>query len=198
MGVTSGKVHGSAAARVAPVTAARGVVPFGVLEDNFEFGQQVILKQGAGDGEHKGWFGALSLGGSGANIYRENIENGYQRVIRIGDIIATESGNMSGPTQEGVNYRIASCHHVPECSPLGFDPGCSRIVLVPIVIPVNVNPGNHTFDVKVVGFGAFLLDAFVGNGNENQVSGAFIQYVSQQETETDGPDFGLFGSELYE
>lgn len=198
MGFNIAKVEGNAAAHIAPVTAARGVVPFGVIEDDFEFGEEITLKEGAGDGQHKGWFGALSLGGNGACVYRNNIENGYQGVIKIGDIIWTESGNMSGPTQQGVNWRISACHHVPECSPADFEKGCPRIVIVPIVIPEEVNPAGHTFTVQVIGFGAFLLDAYVGSGNENEVKGAFIQYVSQQETGTDGPDFGLYGSELYE
>lgn len=197
MGFNSGKVKGGAAARIAPVTAAHGVVPFGVMEDDFDFGQEIVLKEGAGDGQHKGWFGALSLGGNGACVYRNNINNGYQGVIKIGDIIPTESGNMSGPTQQGVNGRISACHHVPECSPAGFAKDCPRIIIVPIVNAYEVNPGGHTFSVKVVGFGAFLLNEYVGSGNDNQVKGAFIQYVSQQET-GDGPDFGLYGSELYE
>lgn len=198
MGFDMAKVKGNAAAHIAPVTAARGIVPFGVIEDDFEFGEEITLKEGAGDGRQRGWFGALSLGGKGACVYRNNIENGYQGVIKIGDIVSTESGNMSGPTQQAVNFRISACHHVPECSPSDFEKDCPRIVIVPIVKSEDVNPAGHTFTVQVVGFGAFLLDAYVGSGNENEVKGAFIQYVSQQETGTDGPDFGLYGSELYE
>lgn len=197
LGIGSGKVKGSAGACIAPVTAARGVAPFGVLEDDFEFGQFVVLKEGAGDGQHKGWFGALGLGGNGASTYRDNIENGYPGVIRIGDIISTESGDMSGPTQQGVNSRISACHHLPQCTASHFDNSCPRIVIVPIVRLEDVNPGGHTFSVKVVGFGAFLLHAYVGSGNENEVKGAFIQYVSEQETAMDGPDYGLYGSELF-
>lgn len=197
-GFETGNVNASAAARVAPVTGARGVAPFGVIEDDFEFGQIIILKEGAGDPRHKGWFGALQLDVHGACHYRENIIDGHDGIIKIGDVISTEAGNMSGPTQEGVNQRILACHHVPQCTPACFEPGCPRIIIVPIVNLVDVNPAGHTFTVRVVGFGAFLLSGYVGSGNENEVAGAFIRYVSPQEIDSSGEDFGLYGSELYE
>lgn len=198
MGFNTGEVKGSAAARIAPVTAARGVKPFGVVEDNFTFGQEIILKEGAGDELQKGWFGALSLGDNGASTYRDNIDSGYQGLVKIGDIISTEAGDMSGPTKQGVNVIISSCHHIPECTRSNFQKDCPRIILVPIINVVSQNPADHTFTVRVVGFGAFFLEQYIGNGNDNEVKGAFIQYVSEQESETDGPDFGLYGSELYE
>ncbi|MGI5922037.1 MAG: Tad domain-containing protein [Syntrophomonadaceae bacterium] len=198
MGMERSNVTARARANIAPVTSVFGAAPFGVIEDDFTYGEVIVLKEGAGDGQHKGWFGALSLGGTGANRYRTNIENGYNGEIKINDIIPTESGNMSGPTREGIEERINACHHVPQCTFNSFDKDCSRILLIPIVVINQINPGGHIASVKVVGFGAFLVDSYVGNGKDNEVKGSFIRYVIPDKNSSQGPDFGLYGSQLCE
>lgn len=198
MGMEKSDVNARARASIAPVTAVRGAAPFGVIEDSFEFGEEIVLKEGAGDGQHKGWFGALRLGGNGASVYRDNIKNGYAGEINVDDVIETESGNMSGPTGDGVNYRIDQCHHVPECTFDSFNKDCSRILLVPIVVVNEINPGGHVKSVKVVGFGAFFVDGHVGSGQDNEVKGSFIRYVIPDKNSSQGTDFGLYGSQLVE
>lgn len=46
------------------VSAKGGIRPFGVESFDFEYGDPVVLKEGAGDGYH-GNYGAIALGGSG-------------------------------------------------------------------------------------------------------------------------------------
>ncbi|MDD3269409.1 MAG: pilus assembly protein TadG-related protein [Syntrophomonadaceae bacterium] len=198
LGFTSKIVAVSAKARIAPISSTGGVVPFGVIEGNFTFGQEITLKEGAGDQEYNGWFGALSLGGSGAHIYRDNIKYGYPEEISIGDIIDIEAGNMSGPTRAGVEYRLNQCEHIPQCSINSYVEGCPRILIVPIVNIEELNESGHPFTVKVKGFGAFLVEEYTGNGNDNQVRGAFIQYVIPGKPSSDAGDFGLYGVQLIE
>ncbi|MEN6324927.1 MAG: Tad domain-containing protein [Syntrophomonas sp.] len=198
MGITTSNVNARARASIAPVTAVVGTAPVGVIEDSFNYGEEIILKEGAGDGLHKGWFGALSLGGTGADVYSTNIEAGYNQEIKVNDIINTETGNMSEPTKKGIEYRINECHHVPECTFDSFNRNCSRILLVPIVVINEITDGGHINSVKVVGFGAFFVNSYVGQGNDNEVKGSFIRYVIPDKNSSQGADFGLYGSQLCE
>lgn len=198
LGINRKNVEVRSKARIAPISSTGGVVPFGVIEDGFTFGEVITLKEGAGGPDHKGWFGALSLGGTGAHIYRDNIKYGYPEEISIGDIISIETGDMSGPTKVGVEYRIDQCPHTPRCSISSFVEGCPRILIVPIINIETFNESGHPFTVKVKGFGAFLAEEYTGNGNENLVRGAFIQYVIPGKPSSDAGDFGLYGVQLIE
>lgn len=96
-------VAAEAAAEVGAVAGCSGVIPVGVPWQDFELGQTVILKMDAHSGQNfQGNFGALALGGSGANNYRSNLKYGYQGVLRIGDRVYTEPGNMAG--RPGMEY----------------------------------------------------------------------------------------------
>lgn len=198
LGFNDGQVHSSARARIKPIAAISGIEPFGVLEGDYSFGQEVILKEGAGEQLYPGWFGALSLGGYGASIYEENIKQGYSGEIKIGDVIEIEAGNMSQPTRKGINYRLNSCHHVPYCQINQFVQGCPRILIVPIVNIEEMNDAGHPSSVRVVAFGAFLADSYVGSGNENRVKGSFVRYVAHGKTGEYNHDYGLYSSELCE
>lgn len=138
-----GRVEARAAAKVAPISSATGIVPFGVLEDNFEFGEIVTLKEAAGENEYAGWFGALRLTGNGAQDYKNHIINGYDGQVSIGDIIELEYGGMSGPTEEGIEHRIEQCDHSPGCTVNSFQEGCSRVLMVPIVNIQAINNGGR-------------------------------------------------------
>lgn len=186
-----------AQAGIVPISGVTGIVPFGVLEQELTFGQIIILKEGGGDGT-SGWFGALRLGGNGANVYRNNIKFNYQGALKIGDVIPVEPGNMSGPTSVGIAYRINQCDHVPGCSIDSYVEGCSRICIVPIVNIESQSSGGHVFTVKIVAFAAFFVADYVGHGNDNEVQGAFIEYVIPGETVSNAGDYGLYGAKLIE
>lgn len=198
LGFEHSDINFSATARVAPITAVSGLAPFGVLENNFTFGEDVILKQGAANNYFKGWFGCLRLGGPGADIYRDNIKFGFQGNIRVGDIIPVEDGNDCGPTRTGVEYCVAQCHHSPKCTADSFVEGCRKIVLIPIIRIHSINEGGAVSQVKVVSFAAFLIQDYVGTGNENAVKGCFIQYHISGTPGEGVPDYGLYGVTLCE
>lgn len=198
LGFNQGEVGVHAAARVGPLGSGTGCVPLGVIKEDFQFGQQYTLKEGAGDGQHKGWFGCLELGGSGANVYRDNIKFGYDGEIEVGDIIDVKHGNNSGPTSQGISYRINQCDHTPQCSISHFEKSCPRVMLVPIVVPEEVNPGGAVQTVRVVGFGAFLVDKVPGSGKENEVTGYFIRMVTTGAIDPNAENVGVYGVELFE
>ncbi len=65
------------------------------------YGQMIALKVDPGNQHSPGNFGALALAGGGAENYRTAIENGG--VCVSGTSIPVETGNMPGPTRQGVD-----------------------------------------------------------------------------------------------
>lgn len=194
LGKETGRVNAQAKAKVAPVKSMNGAVPFSVQDQNLNYGQEYVLKVGAGqwhDDPHS-WFGALDYtgGGGGANEYREMVIEGYSGKIAVGDIIEIESGNMSGPTVQGVEERISSCNHFPKCTWDNYEPDCRRVIYIPVVKLIDER------HVQVVGFGAFFLKAVEGHGNENNVIGYFVRDVISAEIDDGLGEYGLQGIKL--
>jgi len=53
-----------------------------------------------------GNFQLIELGGSGANIVRQNLAGGYEGCINLGGTVTTKTGNNTGPTAQGLNTRF--------------------------------------------------------------------------------------------
>ncbi|MDP5274492.1 Tad domain-containing protein [Chengkuizengella axinellae] len=174
-GVTSIDVPVDAKAEIKPIGSITGIVPLGIDEQELEFEKEYILKVGAGsdlagsDDSNfgNGFFGALDLGGRGASNYEENLREGYDGVVEIGDILETKTGNMAQPTLRPIEERINNCDFtLTRFSEIPRD--CSRIVLVPVYRPYN-QTGNQLKEVEVVGFAYFYL-AYVGTVDESDDS----------------------------
>ena len=199
-GITNQKVTASATAQVGSISAYVGVAPFGVVKQDFIYGEQYLLKYGphSNPGRYHGNFGALALGGKGANHYRENIKHGHQARLAVGDWVDTEPGNIAGPTAEGVKYRVDECQHYPKCTWDKFVPGCSRLVVVPVIRTLEEAHGRDS--VEIVGFAAFFLEGTIGGGNngkgsDSAVVGRFLRTVLPGEL-GDAGDYGLKGYKL--
>ncbi|HWR44655.1 Tad domain-containing protein [Sporomusa sp.] len=190
LGLNAVDVRAEAAAVIRPTSGVIGVVPFGVVWQEFIYGQTYALKVGAGDG-YAGNYDALALGGTGSRNYTDNIKLGYDAKLSVGQWVSTETGNMSGGTSEGVNYRI------------GLDPyatfntveiGSPRIVIVPLIESITNDTGRH--DVKIVGFAGFFLEGVAGSGKDNLVSGKFMQTVVAGESSGTATDYGVYSAAL--
>lgn len=79
-----------------------------------QYGLQLALKIGSSENRiSAGWFQALALpnadgsASSGGSTYRDNIGNCNTNVFQIGDVIPTETGDMVGPTAQGVGDLVA-------------------------------------------------------------------------------------------
>ena len=192
-GFAEAPIGAEAVARVAPVTGVRGVVPLGVEWDDFIYGEQYTLKHGGGDGI-TGNYGALALGGTGASRYLVNLQEGYQGWLRVGDLVPTEPGNISGNTAVGVTSRLDGCLHSPACTHDNYQPDCPRVVIVPVIF--GLREGRHPVDV--VGFASFFLETVGGSGNESYVTGRFLQMVVEGESDQDQGDYGLRAGKLAE
>ena len=130
----------------------------------------------------------MSLSGSGAKDYLYDIQNGYQSPLKVGDIVDTKPGNISGPTTQGVNYRIQKD---PAATFETVQPGSPRIIVIPIVI--GDPQGRDT--VEIAGVAASILEGVGGSGTENYVVGKFMREVLGGEIGV-GTDFGAYGARL--
>jgi hypothetical protein len=68
-----------------------------------------VLKKSAPGGNSPvgpGNFQLIRLGGSGANIVRNNLAGGYSGCATTGDSVETQTGNEAGPTAQGLNTRF--------------------------------------------------------------------------------------------
>jgi Flp pilus assembly protein TadG len=202
LGIESGTVSVRSSAAVCGLTSYQGAAPLAVPNQSFDYNTLYKLKQGANDPDGSplgpGTYGALSLGGPGADNYENNLKYGYDSILKVGDLIETETGNMSNPTRRAINYRIDLCHHAPQCTPGNYDPGCPRILIIPVYEPTVFNDGQIK-TIRIVGFAAFLVDAVVpGQGNDNEIYGYFLKMAVEGDTSSNQVDYGLMGVKLIE
>lgn len=167
-----------------------GIVPFGISEasvNNLSPGSLFVLKYGpqaltAAElaslnlpvNTLHGNFGALALGGSGANNYSDNIKFGSSVKVSVGDTISTEPGVMSGPTDKAVEYRVGLDQNVTY---LTVQDGSARIIVLPIIDPGIGDISGRT-NVTVKGFAAFFLEDFTGQGTNGYVTGRFREKLT--------------------
>ncbi len=195
LGQNWGEVSARAVAMVAPLGSAIGVAPFGVEEHQLKDGVRYVLKQPAGTYESplgSGNYGALSIGGSGASRYEENLRDGYKGVLRVGDRLATETGNMSGPTKRALDIRIDSCPDGLNCSVESFSRNCKHLLVVPIFKKINGSI-KQIKEVEIVGFAPFHVDKVEGNGNESTVYGYFVPNLGVGSPDPTLGDYGFRG-----
>ncbi|MGE5605094.1 MAG: pilus assembly protein TadG-related protein [Bacteroidota bacterium] len=185
IGIDNSTVSATATAGGNTVISITGVVPLGVVRQQFEFNKPYTLKYGGGEG-YNGNYGALALGGSGGSNYRSNLMYGYKNKIRLGDIVTAEPGNMAGPTSQGVNYRIS----LDNSSISNLAPNSPRVVIVPVIDRL-VGDGSNA-SAMVVSFAAFYLESTDGNGG---VTGSFLNWAVSGEV-GEGPSFGVVSPTL--
>lgn len=189
-GITTADVNARAAAVIKPLSATTGVVPFGVVKQDFIYGQTYSLKVAAGDG-YTGNYDALALGGTGSQNYTDNVKYGYDAKLSVGQWVVTETGNMSGGTTEGVKYRL---NLDPTTTFETVDKGSPRVIIIPVIESIATDTGRH--DVKIVGFAGFFLEAVGGAGKENYVTGKFMQVVRAGEISDTATNYGVYGAAL--
>ncbi|MGE5398024.1 MAG: pilus assembly protein TadG-related protein [Chitinophagales bacterium] len=185
IGFNSKILEATAEANLSTVGGASGVVPLGVEQQDFIYGDTYTLKEGGGDG-HTGNYGALALGGNGASVYLKNLKYGYSGMLKVGQSVNTEPGNMRGPTDSGAYYRI---HQDPTATFDDVQTGSPRIVVLPVMETMDVNGRKP---VTIVGFAVFFLER-CGDG---EITGEFMQMGVSSSIPGSGPDFGAYNLRL--
>ena len=191
-GLDSIDVERSASAQLMAVSGLRGAVPLsiekGVMDSAVASGNyHMTLKFGGGSGTN-GAYGVLDLDGNkggGAKDYKDRLINGYDGIVSVGSQVPTENGNMSGPTEKGVQARYNACTHYTSsggCSPTRYEKGCPRIMFVPVVTYTSKH------EVQVNGFAPFLISSYTGHGNECFVYGDYLPgYSTEGEADPSAP-----------
>jgi len=173
-GANTTDVGANSTAMVGSPQQYNNIVPFGVLEDDWSPGHEYTLKWPHGN---TGNFGALALGGNGANNYRKNIREGYHGNLEVGDKVDTEPGNMRGPTLQGTNDRI---DNYPDYTFNSFsaltiyeggkykliESSDSQFVMCPLINEVP----NGRKEVTILAFVPFIITSVSGS----EVKGTFI------------------------
>ncbi len=191
-GNNSQDVFATAKARVENISALSGCRPIAVVKQTFIYGNIYTLKEGAGDG-YSGNYAAISLGGSGGSVYENNLLNGYDGTIRVGDKIPTETGVIAKKTSDSIATLISRCTHTPPCTHTYYNKNCSRIIFIPVVDTLYVNGKKH---IEVLGFATFFLEGAINSGGHTDIIGRFITYHAEGETSTEVNDYGTYGIRL--
>lgn len=209
-GITEEQISVSARAVLAPPEGLFGAVPLSIQEQEQDFvkGQKYVLKYGGrsdnsdlyldDDQNNKvkksevesgtsGWYGALDLTGTGAKSYQEDLANGYQGTLRVGQILNVKHGNMSGPTSEAITSRLNSDESDPKNTIDSYESDAPQIVYIPIVKIIS-EKGNAIQEVQIVGFAAFFIEGVAGNGNDSEVTGWFIKTLVSNQISAKIPD----------
>jgi Flp pilus assembly protein TadG len=174
-GVNSANVSATATAIVGRPQIFAGIVPWGVVADDWVPGDEYTLK--SGPPSHGGNFGALRIGGNGANNYKDNIINGVDVPLQVGDWIDTEPGNMTGPTNKGTETRIYdqadntlnSFDYLTEPNTGGYkltNSKDSQFVICPLISALPHGAGS----VEILAFIPFIITGYSGS----EVYGTFL------------------------
>ena len=191
LGMTDAAVNVAARAGVQQNGAnGRGLIPLGLScpQGNcsgYIVGTTYSMKQNQSQTSLSGNWGALALGASGANQYRQNLAFGYTGAI--GTSVNSETGNIVGPTGQAVAERIAAGVMVDSTiaaglAPLGIAPAYDpRLVVVPMVDFSASGKGGKT-TVPIVQFAQMgLLGA---SSNNNTVNAVYLGTTTPSQTAT--------------
>lgn len=189
LGFNQETVNALSIVKIAPLTAFKGVRPLVVVDQVFEYNKLYVLKEDAGDGE-SGNYGVVALGGNGASIYRDNLLNGYSKILRVGDELYTETGNISNTTRQCIQELINSD---PYSTYTNFNKNSSRLIIIPIVNTLDLSGKKP---IKVVGFAAFFLEGLAGNGGHTEIVGRFVRYIADGDCSDYQTDYGVKGIKL--
>ncbi|SFE96587.1 pilus assembly protein TadG-related protein [Alteribacillus iranensis] len=185
-GIEMVDVRSDATAELGVISETTGAVPFGIRETTtLNYGETYSLKVDSGDATG-GNFGILALEGPGARVYEETLREGFQETLRVGDVVRTQTGNISGPTRDGVNYRMND-----NCGM--YDRDCDRIVTVVVFRPIG-NQTNYR-EVEVRGFAYFYLLEQMDR-KDDSVRGKFIKWVGSGAVTGGAADRGAYSARL--
>lgn len=177
-------VNGQATARIAPVSEVSGLLPLGINETRLPLasGTEYMIKGGPHD--ESPWTGIIGFENSNnADDYRDWAQTGYAANVSYSDIINKAPGNKSGPTQQGIQFRISSC--LNGCTWNNYEPDCQKVVLVPIYRDLGAN-------VQVVGFASMFLERIDGSGLDNRIWARYVPTTVSAAT-----DDAIINSYLY-
>lgn len=147
------------------------------------------LKGGANTTSGGGDFGALAIEATGADTFRETVAEGTVGSYVIGNQVLPQTGNMTGPTTQGLGDRLLE-PPPPGCpsndrsdvlrtlpdGTVAVNEACAespRIIIIPVVNQIN-NPNPST----ILGFAFMFVTQVSGSGGNTQVWGEYVTFTS--------------------
>lgn len=174
--------------KLGPIGRVRsGIRPLVIESQPLSYGDTVALKLNALE-NYRGNFGAVGLGGTGADNYRNNLLYGYSGSIEIGDTIYTEPGNMVSVITPLRNY-LSSDYSTFD----NYSRSSARLWVIPIVDSLQVS---GTEPVTVVGFAEFFIEDIGVQSGLTNIEGRFIRFSGGGVVDENAPDYGLYGIKL--
>lgn len=192
IGVPQVSLGVSGAAEVGAPESDTGLIPLGVAQQDFRYGQEYLLRAGPGTDSgtyQEGNYGFLSLSGNGEDDDLTDLENGYQEPIGLGEQIDTKPGNMSSLNQ-ALSERMAADTGATFETVASSSP---RLLRLPVVAgdPRGRSP------VTVVGFAAFFLEGLQPDqGGNVDLIGRFIQETINSQVAIGLNQGGLWAEQL--
>ena len=162
-GDNSTNVRATATAMVGSSTEYKGCVPWYAVEGEWEAGEPYDL--------YLSKSGSVSFNGesTGGDLYRDNIANGYDGILKIGDTIECLNGFKTGPTIQGTESRVGPVDLLDDFDDItdpsgdGFklSDGDSQLVMIPIVSYEPVAK-NKTVPMSIIGFAPLIITFYDG------------------------------------
>jgi hypothetical protein len=165
-------------------------------------GLQLVLKNNTQNKIAPGMYNAWDLPGSeGGDDYRHNIATCNPNLVKIGQVMTPENGNMTGPTLQGTEDLVAAdpnAYWSDDCncvkgSAFSRSP---RIRVVPLYNPTRYTEGQHTGksqpELEVVNYLGFFVEEVNGGG---EVIGR-ITPITGRVSGSGGPPIGAFSQAI--
>lgn len=178
---TSGAIMGVAG------SVSGGLRPYAITDRYYAYGELITLKT---DSSYHGNYGSVGLGGSGANVLRDNALNGYKGSLQIGDTIYTETGNMASVVN-AIKDKLAA----DPSTFTNYTPSSYRLWTIPVVNTLTVNGSKP---VVIRGFAQVFVENVVGKSGKMEIVGRFTKFVGSGEIDPTATDFGVYVSKLYQ
>jgi len=158
-GINSAAVGAAATAMIGSPAAYKGLVPWYLVEGDWVPGADYSL--------YENKTGSVSFNGesTGGDLYRDNIANGYQGTLKIGDMIDCLEGFKTGPTAQGTESRVGPASQLDAFSVLTelLSDGDYRLVRPDtqlIVCPVVTQATADSEHGPIIGFAPILITSY--------------------------------------
>jgi Flp pilus assembly protein TadG len=161
-------------------------------------GRQLVLKSNNSNNVSPSMYNPWDLPGSGGGSdYRNNIATCNTNIVKIGDFMVPENGNMVGPTSQGTNDLVlkdpyATWDTACNCVKGSAFPISPRIAIVPLYNPTVFEQGKQSGksspQLQVANYMGFFIQGVDNSGN---VTGR-ITPIGGLVTGNGGPMTGAF------
>lgn len=157
-------------------------------------GTKLIIRAGTGNNIATSFYFSIAIAGvTGGDEYDWNIANCNKHVMRVGELLLQEPGNMVGPTVSGVELLIEKDPNAywdeaaNDVRGSTYDGQSPRVFPIPLFDPVYYDEGKRNgryADLKVANWIGFFAEELIGN----EVHGRIIPIAGIRDGSIDAPD----------